>query len=130
MYNYTNAPWKTQEQARKILSEEYSDGPGGLSGNDDAGQMSAWYVFSAMGFYPVNPVSTEYALCSPLFDKIKLKVNQEKTLEIITHKQSRNSIFIHRSTWNGKPFNKYFITQKMIVGGGKLELWLVDQTIK
>lgn len=126
MYNYTSAPWKTQQQVRKILSEEYSDGPGGLSGNDDAGQMSAWYVFAATGFYPVNPVSTEYALCSPLFDRIKLKTGMGKIFEIIVHNRSDNSIFIQKSTWNGKPFNKYFITHGMIVGGGKLELWLTD----
>jgi predicted alpha-1,2-mannosidase len=127
MYNYTNTPWKTQQQVRKILNEEYSDGPGGLSGNDDAGQMSAWYVFAAMGFYPVNPVSTEYALCSPLFDRIKLKVSNGKTFEIIVHKSSNHAIFIQKSTWNGKPFNKYFITHKMIVEAGKLELWLTNQ---
>jgi putative alpha-1,2-mannosidase len=62
MYNYTASPWKTQTTVRKILSEEYSNGPGGLGGNDDAGQMSAWYIFAAMGFYPVNPVSGQYLL--------------------------------------------------------------------
>lgn len=127
MYDYTSAPWKTQQQVRKILNEEYSDGPGGLSGNDDAGQMSAWYVFAAMGFYPVNPVSNEYALCSPLFDKVKIHLNNGKEFEIIVHKSSGNAMFIQRSTWKGKPFNKYFITYKMITQAGKLELWLTDQ---
>lgn len=124
MYNYTSAPWKTQQQVRKISNEEYSDGPGGLSGNDDAGQMSAWYVFAAMGFYPVNPVSSEYALCSSLFDKVKINLDNGKKFEIVTHRSSADAIFIQRSTWNGKPFNKYFITHKMIKEGGKLELWL------
>ena len=127
MYNYTNAPWKTQQQVRKILSEEYSDGPGGLSGNDDAGQMSAWYVFASIGFYPVNPVSTEYALCSPMFDRINMKLSNGKTFAIIVRKSSDNSVFIKKSTWNGKPFNKYFITHRMITAGGELELWLTDQ---
>lgn len=126
MYNYTSSPWKTQQQVNKILSEEYSNGPGGLSGNDDAGQMSAWYVFAAMGFYPVNPVSNEYALSSPLFDRIKLKAGNEKTFEIIVHKSSGDALFIQKSSWNGKPFNKYFITYKMINEGGKLELWLTN----
>lgn len=127
MYNYTNAQWKTQQTARKILSEEYSDGPGGLSGNDDAGQMSAWYVFASLGFYPVNPVSTEYALCSPLFDRIKMKAGNSKIFEVIVHKSSDHSVFIQRSIWNGKPFNKYFITHEMITKGGRLELWLNNQ---
>jgi predicted alpha-1,2-mannosidase len=128
MYNYTNAPWKTQQQVRKILSEEYSDGPGGLSGNDDAGQMSAWYVFAAMGFYPINPVSTEYALSSPLFNSIQIKTSKGKLFKIIVHKSSESAVFITKSTWNGKPFNRYFIAHSMIVDGGKLELWVTDQT--
>lgn len=129
MYNYTNAPWKTQQQVRKILSEEYSDGPGGLSGNDDAGQMSAWYVFAAMGFYPINPVSTEYALDSPLFNSIQIKTSKGKLFKIIVHKSSKSAVPIKKSTWNGKPFNRYFITHSMIVNGGKLELWLTDQIV-
>jgi predicted alpha-1,2-mannosidase len=72
MYNYTNAPWKSQSIVDKILSEEYSDGPGGLSGNDDAGQMSAWFVFASMVFYSLDPVSGNYLLVSPIFDSIKL----------------------------------------------------------
>ena len=67
MYNFTTSPWKTQKQVRSILSTEYGDGPGGLGGNDDAGQMSAWYMFAAMGFYPLNPISGEYLLCSSPF---------------------------------------------------------------
>lgn len=78
MYNYSSSPWKTQREVRKILNEEYSDGPGGLSGNDDAGQMSAWYVFASVGFYPLNPVSGEYLLCSPLFDKVNLQLPGKK----------------------------------------------------
>ena len=74
MYNFTDAPWKTQKTVRGILNEEYSDGPGGLGGNDDAGQMSAWYVFAALGFYPVDPVSNEYQLCSPLFDSVTIRL--------------------------------------------------------
>ncbi len=74
MYNYTASPWKTQKVVREILNGEYSDGPGGLSGNDDAGQMSAWYVFGAMGFYPVDPVSGNYIMCSPLFDSIQISL--------------------------------------------------------
>lgn len=130
MYNYTNAPWKTQQRVRKILSEEYSDGPGGLSGNDDAGQMSGWFVFAAVGFYPVNPVSTEYALCAPIFDRIKIKLDNGKTFQITVHKQSNNSLFIQKTNWNGKLFNKYFITHKMIVEGGKLEMWLTDLPVR
>ncbi|OIR14211.1 glycosyl hydrolase family 92 [mine drainage metagenome] len=126
MYNYTASPYKTQMQVRKILAEEYSDGPGGLSGNDDAGQMSAWYVFAAMGFYPLDPVSNEYILCSPLFDKINIALPNNKKLEIICHKKSNNSIFINKVKWNGKLYDKNFIKHETLMQGGKLEIELVN----
>jgi predicted alpha-1,2-mannosidase len=126
MYNYTASFWKTQSEVRKILNEEYRDGPGGLSGNDDAGQMSAWYVFAAMGFYPLNPVSGEYLLCSPLFDKVSIQLPGKKKFEIICHKASTNAKFISKAMLNGNVYNKNFITHKQIVQGGKLELWLVE----
>jgi putative alpha-1,2-mannosidase len=127
MYNYTSSPWKTQREVRKILSEEYSDGPGGLSGNDDAGQMSAWYVFAAMGFYPLNPVSGEYLLCSPEFDKVTMQLPGKKQFEISTHKSAGDVIYISKINWNGKLYDKNFVTYKMIMQGGKLEIWLTDK---
>ena len=127
MYNYTASPWKTQREVIKILAEEYSDGPGGLSGNDDAGQMSAWYVFAAMGFYPLNPVSGEYLLATPLFDKISIQLTDKNKFEIITYKSSAAAKFISKARWNGKVYGKNFITHSLIKQGGKLELWLTDK---
>lgn len=127
LYNYTSSPYKTQREVRKILAEEYSDGAGGLSGNDDAGQMSAWYVFAAMGFYPVDPVSNKYLLTSSLFDKVTVKLQGNKLFELRTHKTSAISLYIQQVKWNGKLYNKNFITYSMIMQGGKLELWLTDQ---
>jgi predicted alpha-1,2-mannosidase len=127
MYNYTASSWKTQREVRKILAEEYSDGPGGLSGNDDAGQMSAWYVFAAMGFYPVNPVSGEYLLCSPIFDKVTIQLPGEKRFEIITHRSSSDAMYISKTTLNGKLYDKNFITYKTVIQGGRLEIWLTSK---
>ncbi|MDP4285067.1 MAG: GH92 family glycosyl hydrolase [Bacteroidota bacterium] len=124
MYNYTNAPWKSQRIVRKILNEEYSDGPGGLSGNDDAGQMSAWYVFAAMGFYPLDPVSGNYMMVSPLFDSIKIKLPREKSFEIITHKTNQGDQYIKEVKWNGKIYDKNYLQHSSITKGGKLEIWL------
>ncbi len=124
MYNYTASPWKTQRIVRKILSEEYSDGPGGLSGNDDAGQMSAWYVFAAMGLYPVDPVSGNYQLCSPLFDKIIIRLPNNKTLQITFHKKDATSVYIASITWNGKPYQFNFIRHADIVKGGTIDIQL------
>ena len=127
MYNYTASPWKTQQQVRKILNEEYSDGPGGLSGNDDAGQMSAWYIFAAMGFYPLNPVSGEYLLSAPIFDKITLHLEGQKKFEISCIKESEKAVYIGQVFWNGKEHLKNFITYKQIMQGGQLRIILQDR---
>ena len=124
LYNYTASPWKTQQQVLNILQEEYSDGAGGLSGNDDAGQMSAWYVFASMGFYPVNPVSGEYLLCSPVFDKAVISLPGNKKLEIIAHKKKENDRYIALVKWNGKRQDNNYTTYKEMMKGGKLEIWL------
>lgn len=124
MYNFTPSPWKTQQVVRNILSEEYSDGPGGLSGNDDAGQMSAWYVFAAIGLYPVDPVSGEHLLCSPIFDKMTLQLPGNKKLRIVCKKRSVNDMYINAVKLNGKPCNRNFITYADIMKGGVLEIEL------
>jgi len=126
LYNFTASPWKTQKAVRHILDEEYSDGPGGLSGNDDAGQMSAWYMFAAMGFYPVNPVSGEYQLTVPLFDSIVIRGEGNKRFEVRTHRNGVQGGFISRVEWNNKVYDKNFITYSMIKNGGQLEIWLTD----
>jgi predicted alpha-1,2-mannosidase len=127
LYNYTPSPWKTQAAVRKILAAEYSDGPGGLGGNDDAGQMSAWYMFAAMGFYPVNPVSGEYMLCSPLFDKVAITLQNGGKFEVICHKASPKSMYIYNVKLNGKSMPDNFIRYRDIVAGGRLEIYLQDK---
>jgi predicted alpha-1,2-mannosidase len=117
LYNYTSAPWKTQEKVARILKEEYSDGIGGLSGNDDAGQMSAWYVFAAMGFYPVDPVGGEYMLCTPIFDNISIHLPNGKKMSI---KTSGNGAYIQSITVNGKPYKGFSIPHETLVQGGEI----------
>ncbi len=130
MYNFTASPYKTQKVVQNILREEYSDGPGGLSGNDDAGQMSAWYVFAAMGFYPVNPVSGEYILCTPLFNKIIVRLQDKKTLQINCIKRSATAMYIASVKWNGKQYDKNFIRYADIMKGGVIEIVLADTPTK
>jgi putative alpha-1,2-mannosidase len=89
--------------------------------------MSAWYVFAAIGFYPLNPVSGEYQLCSPLFDKSTLHLTGNRSLEIICKKMSPNAVFISKIALNGKLFDKNFITYRQIMQGGKLEIWLQEK---
>jgi predicted alpha-1,2-mannosidase len=130
MYNYTANCWNTQKEVREILADEYSDGPGGLGGNDDSGQMSAWYIFASMGFYPLNPISGEYLLCAPLFDKITINLPMGKTLEIITHKRSKNAKYIDAVKWNGKPYTKNYINYTSFIKGGRLDIYLQDTPCK
>ncbi len=127
MYNYTSSPWKTQREVRKILSEEYSDGPGGLSGNDDAGQMSAWYVFAAMGFYPVDPVSGDYQICSPLFDNVTINLPNGKTFTIICRKKTAASFYINHISRNGKAYLKTSFNHADLIKGGTMEIELTDK---
>jgi predicted alpha-1,2-mannosidase len=130
MYNYTTSPWKTQLHIKQILDEESSDGPGGLSGNDDAGQMSAWYVFAALGFYPLDPVSTHYQLTAPRFDQVTIQLTKNKKMEIVTHKQSNNSSYIKAIKLNGKVYTQNYLNHSSLVAGGRLEFYLQDQPNK
>jgi predicted alpha-1,2-mannosidase len=127
MYNYTAAPWKTQQVVRNILKEEYSDGPGGLSGNDDAGQMSAWYVFGAIGLYPVDPVSGEHILCAPLFDKVTLQLPGNKSLQVVCHKTTASAGYIQKINWNDRSYKKNFIAYTDLMKGGVLDIFLQEQ---
>ncbi|MBB2144901.1 glycoside hydrolase family 92 protein [Pedobacter sp. LMG 31464] len=127
MYNYTASPWKASKEVHRILNEEYNDGPGGLSGNDDAGQMSAWYVFASMGFYPVDPVSGEYLVVVPTFNNTKIKLNSNRIFEIVKHQKTAKSSYIKSMKLNGKPYLKTYIKHSDLMKGGKLEFFLKDQ---
>ena len=127
LYNYTSSPWKTQKQIAHILSEEYDEGAGGLSGNDDAGQMSAWYVFASLGFYPVDPVSGVYQMTSPLFNQSKITFQNGNTLTIDAVKPSQSAIYIAKITLNGKTLNRYDISHKQLISGGHLVFHLTEK---
>jgi predicted alpha-1,2-mannosidase len=124
MYNYTASPWKSQHAVSQILKSEYGDGPGGLSGNDDAGQMSAWYMFASMGFYPLNPVSGEYLLTAPIFDKIILDLKPRGKITIITHRKQKNDIYISHIKLNGKIYPYNYIRYADLNQDTKLEFYL------
>ncbi len=121
LFNYAGQPWKTQRWVRHILDTEYNATPGGLSGNDDAGQMSAWYVFSCLGFYPVSPVSATYAIGSPVFPKVEIPLSNGRTFRIIAHNASARNIYIQSARLNGQPLNSPFFTHDDILRGATLE---------
>lgn len=122
LYNYAAMPYKTQRQTRLIMSTEYDDVPGGLSGNDDAGQMSAWYVFSAMGFYPVCPASPYYILGSPSLPRVAIRLENGNTFTIIAENASPENVYIQKATLNGNDYNKNYITHHNITSGATLIL--------
>lgn len=130
MYNYAGQPWKTQEIVRQIMEREYRLAPDGLSGNDDAGQMSAWYVFAAMGFYPVCPVGGYYNLASPSFKKTTIHLPGDKTFTILAKHASKRNVYIQKATLNGKVYSKNYLNHADIAKGGVLQLIMGDKPNK
>lgn len=120
MFNYAGEPWRTQKYVRQILDTEYLDATGGLSGNDDAGQMSAWLLFSYMGFYPVCPATPYYMIGSPVFPKLTLNLENGKSFTIIADNASSENIYIQSATLNGLPYTHNYLLHEDIMSGGEL----------
>lgn len=126
LYNYAGAPHKTQYYVNKIRKELYANTPGGLCGNEDCGQMSAWYVFSAMGFYPVNPAEGKYQLGTPLFKTTTIKVGPEKRFVVTANKENDDYIYVKEVRLNGEKLHRTWITHDEIMQGGELEFVLAE----
>ena len=120
MFNYAGEPWRTQKYVRHILDTEYLDDAGGLSGNDDAGQMSAWLLFSYMGFYPVCPATPYYMIGSPVFPKLTLNLENGKAFTIIAENASAENIYIQSAELNGQPYTHNYLLHEDIMKGGEL----------
>jgi predicted alpha-1,2-mannosidase len=121
LYAEAGRQWKTAEKVRYIMKEFYKDDPDGVIGNEDAGQMSAWYVLSSLGFYPVFPASSEYVFGSPLFDRATIKLPEGKSFTIETENNSDENIYIRRVELNGEDYNKLTINHRDIMNGGVLK---------
>lgn len=126
LYNYTSHPWKTQHVVHRILRDQYAPGPGGLSGNDDAGAISAWYILAAMGLYPADPASGHFLLSSPLFDKVSLSTGNDTPFVVTVHRASPSSIYIGEVRLNGKSYGRDFLDYATLMKGGTLEIFLQD----
>jgi predicted alpha-1,2-mannosidase len=126
LYNYAGQPWKTQVRVRQVANTLYTNTPDGICGNDDCGQISAWYVFTALGFYPVDPASGIYILGSPLMDKVTLKLDSKfykgRSFTVLAKNNSANNPYIQSATLNGQPMTRSWISQAEIAAGGKLVL--------
>ena len=121
MYAYAGQQWKVAEKVRFIMDEFYTDKPDGVIGNEDCGQMSAWYVMSSMGFYQENPSDGVFVFGSPRFDKMTVKVRGNNTLIIEAENNSKENIYIQEVYFNGKPYEKSYITYDELIAGGTLK---------
>lgn len=130
MFNHAGQPWRTQYWVRHILDTQYNTTPNGLSGNEDCGQMSAWYVFSSMGLYPMNPASGEYEIGSPIFEKATINLEKGKTFVIEAENVSDKNFYIQSATLNGVEFNQTAITHQQILKGGVLHFVMGAQPNK
>lgn len=121
LYNEVGQPWKTQQYATEVMYDLYTNTPAGLCGNEDCGQMSAWYVMSAMGFYPVNPASLTYELGSPILEKAVMTLANGKKFTVIAHNVSKENRYVQSVKVNGQPYDKTTITHDMIMSGATIE---------
>ncbi len=128
LYAMVGKQWKTAEKVRRIMKEMYTNKPNGLCGNEDCGQMSAWYIWSAMGFYPLNPQTGEYVFGSPVVDEAEITNADGSKFKIIAHNNSNENIYIKSIKLNGKDYNKPFITHADIQKGGILEFFMSNNS--
>ncbi|RYZ95121.1 MAG: glycoside hydrolase family 92 protein, partial [Sphingobacteriaceae bacterium] len=134
LFNRLGEPWLTQKWTREICKRAYHNKVYGLVGNEDLGQMSAWYVLSATGFHPVSPGETRYEITSPVFNKITIKLDPKyakgKTFTVMANNNSPKNLYIQSAKLNGKPYQHCFIDHTDITAGGTLELEMGDQPNK
>lgn len=122
LYAYAAQQWKTAQRVRQIMDQMYSDRPDGLCGNEDCGQMSAWYVLSAMGFYPVDPVGSQYVLGSPVAHEVTISLPEQKSFRVVALNNGPDHLYIQTATLNGVPLTEPFLAHSDIVAGGELVL--------
>jgi predicted alpha-1,2-mannosidase len=130
LYNFAGEPWKTQQRVRMILKNQYKPAPDGLGGNDDCGQMSAWYLFSTLGFYPVAPGAATYQLGSPAIDKAVLQLENKNTFTVEAINQSDKNVYVQKVLLNGKQLEQPVITHDDIMKGGTLTFYMTDKPKK
>ena len=130
LYNYSGQPWKAQEKIGQIMKTMYSSEPDGLAGNEDCGQMSAWYLFSALGFYPVNPANGRYDLGVPAFDRAEIQVGNQRIFVIQALNLSPENRYVRSIRLNQSLLDRLYITYDEIMSGGVLEFEMTDEPVK
>ena len=130
LYGFVGQPWKTAKRVDEIATKFFTDRPDGLCGNDDCGEMSAWYVISSLGFYQVNPANGVFVFGTPFFDKATIEVAEGTTFSVVAKNRTSKNIYIQSATLNGQPYTKSYITYSDIQKGGTLEFTMGDQPNK
>lgn len=130
LYNWSSEPWKAQATVRMILEKQYKPIPDGLGGNDDCGQMSAWYIFSSLGFYPVSPGDNNYSLGSPLINKAVIHLENGKTFTVEAKDQSKENVYVRKVLLNGKPLPSPVLKYEDILHGGILQFFMSAKPVK
>ena len=130
LYNYVNRPWRTQELVDSVYQSQYANSTDGLSGNEDCGQMSAWYILNSMGFYQVCPGKPIYSIGRPAFDKAVINLPEEKTFSIVVKNNEKKNKYIESVTLNGQPLNTPFFHHQDIANGGTMEIKMTAQPTK
>lgn len=130
MYHWSDRPWRTQEVSRMIPGKMYRPAPNGLGGNDDFGQMSAWYIFNALGFYPVSPGNDEYVFGSPLIISAELRLQNGKVFRISTKNQRPENVYVEKITLNGVELDRHYLKHEEIVRGGDLVFFMASMPAK
>jgi len=126
LYDYIGQPWKAQARAREVVTKLYQSTPDGMCGDEDTGQMSAWYVFSALGFYPVSPGTTEYLIGSPLFDRATITLPNGKKFVITAKANGPQRPYIRAASLNGQSFNKTYLNHSQLSAGGELVFEMIS----
>ena len=130
LYDYAGEPWRTQERLGQIVESQYQPAPDGLVGNDDLGQMSAWLIFTGLGFYPVAPASNEYVIGRPFVERATMHLPNGKKFEVVAEGLSASHPYVESVSLNGKPLTRSFLRQEEIVGGGELRFVMGDKPNK
>ena len=130
LYDYAGEPWKTQERLQQIMDSQYAPTPDGLVGNDDCGQMSAWFIFTALGFYPVAPASNEYVIGRPFLKRATLTLPNGRHFTVVAEHLSDANPYVGSVTLNGKPLHRVYIRQQEIMAGGVLRFVMQSQPNK
>jgi len=130
LYSWSSEPWKVQSTIRMILEKQYKPTPDGLGGNDDCGQMSAWYIFSSLGFYPVSPGDNNYSLGSPLVNKAVINLENGKTFTVEAKNQSRENVYVQKVLLNGKPLLSPVLKYEDVLHGGTLQFFMSAKPVK